>query len=257
MTATLYIAAKAPRVGLAKTRLGRSIGPESAVALYKAFLQDLAARFADAPFECGWYLTPPDAWPEMAPLIAPGRETRVLFQGEGDWTERQRGLFRGAARRGEDKVVLAASDSPHIPIEVVARAFDKLDRRDLVLGPTFDGGYYLIGMRHRAVRRDILRSVPMSTDTVLDHITTRAMRAGLSVGWVEATFDVDEAEDLEHLRQAAFAGSDLQATRAVLEKVGLLGNGRHATMEPDETQTIAVGSAMRPVALASTKEESK
>jgi len=215
----LYIAAKAPRIGLAKTRLGRSIGPESAVALYKAFLQDLAGRFADAPFECGWYVTPPDAWPEVAPLVTPGGEARVLFQGEGDWTERQRELFSGAAGRGEDKVVLVASDSPHLAVEVVERAFEELDRRDLVFGPTFDGGYYLIGMRRRAVRRDVLRGLPMSTDTVLDHVSTRAVRAGLSVGWVEATFDVDEAEDLEHLRQAAFAGSDLQATRAALESI--------------------------------------
>lgn len=222
MTATLYIAAKAPRVGLAKTRLGNSIGPESAVALYKAFLQDLAARFADAPFagapfECGWYVTPPDAWPEIAPLVCARSEERVVFQGEGDWTERQRDLFRGAAGRGEEKVVLIASDSPHIPVEVVAKAFDELDRRDLVLGPTFDGGYYLIGMRRQAVRRDVLRGIPMSTDDVLDHISTRAVRAGLSVGWTEATFDVDEAEDLELLRQVASLGSDLPATHTVLD----------------------------------------
>ncbi len=223
MTDTLYIAAKAPRAGLAKTRLGRSIGPESAVALYKAFLQDLASRFAGAPFECGWYVTPPDAWLEIAPLVSPREKARVLFQGEGDWTERQRELFRGAAGRGEDKVVLIASDSPHLPVEVVARAFDELDRRDLVLGPTFDGGYYLIGMRHRAIRRDILRGVPMSTDSVLDQVSTRAVRAGLSVGWIEATFDVDEVEDLELLRQVVFLGSDLPATRAVLDGLRLAG----------------------------------
>ena len=86
----LYIIAKAPRVGLAKTRLGRAIGDEAAIVLYKAFLRDLAARFADAPFECGWYLTLPDAWDDISPLVGPGREARVLFQKEGDLTERQR-----------------------------------------------------------------------------------------------------------------------------------------------------------------------
>lgn len=236
MTATLYIAAKAPRAGLAKTRLGNSIGPETAVTLYKAFLQDLAARFADAPFGCGWYVTPPDAWPEIAPLVAPGEDTPVLFQGEGDWTERQRELFRGAAGRGEEKVVLIASDSPHLPVEVVTRAFDELDRRDLVLGPTFDGGYYLIGMRRQAIRQDVLHGIPMSTDDVLDHVSTRAVHAGLSVGWTEATFDVDEAEDLELLRQVASLGSDLPATRAVLD--GLQPPERTA---PDSARLISEG----------------
>ncbi|MBA4115814.1 MAG: DUF2064 domain-containing protein [Rubrobacter sp.] len=79
----------------------------------------------------------------MRPLVSPLGEGRVLIQGEGDWTERQRELFGGAAGRGEDKVVLIASDSPHLTVEVVVRAFEELDRRDLVLGPTFDGGYYL------------------------------------------------------------------------------------------------------------------
>ncbi|MBI2323280.1 MAG: hypothetical protein HYU88_14575, partial [Chloroflexi bacterium] len=69
MREVLYIAAKAPRVGFAKTRLGEAVGQAQAVALYAAFLRDLAARFADAPFPVGWYVTPPDAWSEIAPLV--------------------------------------------------------------------------------------------------------------------------------------------------------------------------------------------
>src|SRR4028118_2420696 len=104
MADALYIIAKAPRVGLAKTRLGLVIGHESAIALYKAFLQDLAARFVDGPFECGWYVTPPDAWEEISTLVGWGeREARVLFQKEGDLTARQREFFRGAAAGGEGR----------------------------------------------------------------------------------------------------------------------------------------------------------
>jgi rSAM/selenodomain-associated transferase 1 len=229
VTDILYIAAKAPRAGLAKTRLGNSIGHESAVTLYKAFLQDLASRFAGAPFRRGWYVTPPDAWPEIAPLVAPCGKSRVLFQGEGDWTKRQRGLFYGAAQRGEKKVVLTASDSPHLAIEVVARAFGELDRHDLVFGPTYDGGYYLIGMRGY---NDILHDVEMGTDTVMNEIYARAERAGLSVGSVETTFDVDEIEDLKHLRRLVATRPDLAATRAVLETLGLRGGGRRAAVGP-------------------------
>jgi uncharacterized protein len=218
VTDMLYIAAKAPRAGLAKTRLGRSIGHESAVALYRAFLRDLAARFAGAPFVCGWYVTPPDAWPEIAPLVAPCGESRVLSQGEGDWTRRQRELFRGAPERGEERVVLIASDSPHLTVEVVERAFGELDRHDLVFGPTHDGGYYLVGMRGY---HDVLQDVEMGTHTVMDEISARAKQAGLSIGSVEATFDVDEAEDLAQLRQLVATRPDMAATRAALEVLGL------------------------------------
>lgn len=216
----LYVAAKAPRVGFAKTRLGEAVGQAQAVALYAAFLRDLAARFADAPFPVGWYVTPPDAWSEIAPLVqVDGRAPRVLAQGPGDWTARQRRLFREAAARGEERVVLVASDSPHLGVAVVAEAFALLDRHEVVFGPVHDGGYYLIGMRGW---RDVLAGIPMSTPTVLQDIVARARASGLSVGLVEATFDIDEVDDLRHLLPLAAARADLAATRAALRAIGLL-----------------------------------
>lgn len=114
MNETLYIAAKAPREGCAKTRLGRAIGHELAINLYRAFLADLAARFSNAPFTLGWYVTPSDAWTDIAPLVGRnGQAARVSLQGEDDWTGRQRRLFREATDRGEERVILIASDSPH------------------------------------------------------------------------------------------------------------------------------------------------
>jgi len=211
MTDILYIAAKAPRAGLVKTRLGAAIGHEYAVALYASFLRDLAARFAGAPFALGWYVTPPDAWPEIAPLVGAAGEARVLAQGEGDWTARQRGLFRGAATRGEERVILIASDSPHLTVETVTAAFRALDRHEVVVGPTYDGGYYLIGLRGW---HDVLHGIPMSTRTVLDDIAARAEASGLSVGRVETMFDVDEAADLQRLWSILDARADLPATRA-------------------------------------------
>jgi uncharacterized protein len=218
----LYVAAKAPREGVAKTRLGREVGHGAAVGLYRAFLRDLAARFSGAPFPVGWYVTPPDAWADLAPLVDGHGEPRVLFQGDGDWTERQRDLFRGAVERGEERTVLVASDSPQLDVGVVQEAFRALEEHELVFGPTHDGGYYLIGMRGW---HDVLHDIPMSTNTVLDDIAARARASGLSVGWVETTFDVDEAEDLNHLRGLVTRRADLAATRAALEEFGLLRSG--------------------------------
>jgi uncharacterized protein len=226
----LYIAAKAPRAELTKTRLGRAIGHENAVALYKAFLSDLAARFADAPFALGWYVTPPEAWEEIAPLTGRcGRVARVSIQPPGDWTARQRQLFREGAARGEERIVLIASDSPHLAVGVVEEAFRELDTNDLVFGPTYDGGYYLIGMRGF---HDVLSGIPMSTGTVLDDIARRAEQIGVSVGWVEGTFDVDEIEDLDNLRRIVATRTDLAATRSALERLGLHKDDRRAITEP-------------------------
>ncbi len=217
MSDALYVIAKAPRVGLAKTRLGRTIGHERAVTLYRAFLQDLAARFSGAPFALGWYVTPPDAWAEISPLV--GESGQVLFQGEGDLTERQRELFREAASRGEERTVLIASDSPHLTVGIVEEAFRCLDRQDIVFGPTYDGGYYLIGMRGY---HDVLQEAPMSVGTELDGIVARARLSGLSVALLETTFDVDVVEDIRHLRPLVLERPDLAATRDALESLGLL-----------------------------------
>ena len=232
----MYIAAKAPRAGFAKTRLGREIGHETAVAFYGAFLSDLAARFAAAPFPLGWYVTPPDAWADVAPLVGgAGQNARVLDQGEGGWAERQGRLFRGAVARGEERVVLIASDSPHLTVGVVKEAFRELGRHDLVLGPVHDGGYYLIGMRGDAARHDVLRDVTMSTATVLGDVTAEAERAGLRVARLASTFDVDEAEDLQRLRPLALARDDLPATRAAFESSELLGRAI-----PEKTDAHAI-----------------
>ena len=162
-------------------------------------------------------MTPPDAWPEISGLA--GEARRVLPQGEGDLTERQRELFRGAAGRGEERTVLIASDSPHLTVEVVREAFCRLDRQDLVFGPTHDGGYYLIGMRGY---HDVLQGATMSQGTVLEGIVARARLSGLSVGLLEATFDVDVEEDIRHLRPLALERPDLSATRDALESLGLM-----------------------------------
>ena len=237
----LYIAAKAPRAMVAKTRLGAVIGHDNAVALYRAFLKDLAARFADAPFALAWYITPQDAWTDIAPLVDPeDHGSSVLVQPEGDWTKRQRRLFLEAAGRGEERVVLVASDSPHLTVDTVEKAFRELDRHDLVFGPTHDGGYYLIGMRGY---HEVLCGIPMSTGTELGDIAARSREAGLSVGQVEATFDVDEVQDIEHLRRLLPIRSDLAATRTALAALGLYEEGGH----PTNTQSREARIASEPV----------
>ena len=218
MTDVLYVIAKAPRVGFAKTRLGATIGHEEAIELYKGFLRDLGARFVQAPFGFGWYITPPDAWPEISALT--GETERLIYQGEGDLTDRQRELFREATRRGE-RAVLIGSDAPHLSVETIKEAFRALDHHDLVFLPTHDGGYCLIGMS--GPHDEVLEGVEMSTGSELEAIIRQAQLSGLSVKLLEPTFDVDKEEDLYHLRELALERDDLSVTREVFRELGFLG----------------------------------
>lgn len=233
MNDVLYIIAKAPRVGLAKTRLGASIGHEEAIELYKAFLRDLASRFSGSRFGLGWFITPPDSWPEISALT--GDTDRLLYQEKGDLTDRQRQLFREAERRGE-RAVLIGSDAPHLSIETIEEAFQALDDYDLVFKPTHDGGYCLIGMS--GPYDEALEGVEMSTGSELDGIIARAENFGLKSKLLEPTFDVDVVEDLGPLRDQALAREDLVATREVLQRLRLV--EEYDTKNP-ETSNLSSG----------------
>lgn len=124
-------------------------------------------------------------------------------------------------RRGEDRTVLIASDSPQLQTGFVADAFDLLRERDLVFGPVFDGGYYLVGMR-TPLAATVLDGVTMSEGDVLQRLASRARSLGFSVGMVDSTFDVDEFEDLVPLGVEALTRPDLSATRQALDRLGLL-----------------------------------
>lgn len=207
----LYIAAKAPREGLVKTRLARDIGVTEATRLYRAFLRDLATRFLEA----GWFVTPDGAWPEVAAAAGARRHTQAIDQGSGSWGERQDRLFESIRPTPDDPVILIASDSPQVTVDAIAYAFSRLAATDLVFGPVHDGGYWLVGM---SSYHDLLATMPMSTPDVLGRLLAEADRRGLSVSLLEPEFDVDEAGDLPALEEAAEKG-DLAATRAELAKV--------------------------------------
>jgi uncharacterized protein len=208
----LYFAAKAPIPGQAKTRLGATIGAVPAADLYRGFLVDLSTRFERAPFEVAWYATP-GSWPTISAITGGGlvREQR----GEG-WAERQANLFRETEAAGEGAVVLAATDSPQLTPARVVEAFKALERNDLVLGPTPDGGYYLVGMNRY---EDVLDGVAMSTASALEDVLLRASSRRLSVALLETEFDVDTAEDLELLEAEVSRRDDLTATAAVLARL--------------------------------------
>lgn len=203
------MAARAPRPGETKTRLGAAIGHEAAARLYAAFLFDLSQRLEAAGLPVAWSVTP-GSWRAVAPLVGGGSHREQ--HGE-TWGHRQDNLFRDAEAAGERPVVLIASDSPHLGMDVIGAAFAALDTADVVLGPTVDGGYYLVGMRHAY---GLLAAVEMGTGCVLQQVERRARELRLRLATVAATFDVDTVDDLAPLAAEVCRRTDLPATAALL-----------------------------------------
>lgn len=213
----LVIMARYPEPGKIKTRLARTIGKSEALYLYSAFLTDLAQRFAGQEYKLHWNYTPGESnfRAFITALVPSLAEYTECFPQEGeDLGARLHSAFKRTQQRGFSRTIVIGSDSPHMSLDVIARAYKALNEVDVVLGPADDGGYYLIAMRQP---HDVFSGIPMSTDRVRQMTIELATRQGLIVRLLEPLFDIDELPDLLRLAELLQTDSSLApATAAYL-----------------------------------------
>ena len=191
------VLAKAPRAGFVKTRLSPPLTAAEAEGVARVCLEETLRRFP-AAVSARWLLfLDGDVEPWLAGLAA-GRGVRIERQGTGDLGARLTRVFGALHGSGARRVVAIGSDSPTLDPSWIARALERLDVADVVLGPARDGGYYLIGIRPG--REDLFRGIPWSTTGVAAETRRRAAEAGWVLEELPEWYDVD---DLEGLRRAA------------------------------------------------------
>jgi rSAM/selenodomain-associated transferase 1 len=216
----LCIMAKAPEPGLVKTRLSPPLSPDDAAELYRCFLLDKIAQVREvAGIEPVLSYSPAEAVAVFAAL-APG--FTLLPQRGADLTARLVALCRQLFRNDYDAAILIDSDTPTLPTERLERAVAVLrgGDHDLVLGPSDDGGYYLIGLRQP--HPELFEDVPWSTPAVLEETERRASALGLRSIRLDAWYDVDTGADLVRLRADLAAGplwGPRHTRRFVLERL--------------------------------------
>ena len=193
MRCALVVMARYPRIGEGKTRLAKAIGAEQAHRLYCAFLQDIDARFAAAGRTLVWVVHPLE--PDFATLV--GSTARCMPQRGRDLGERMWDCVQQLCGEGFERVIMIGADVPHVRSEWLDEAEEQLNTADIVLGPTDDGGYYLVAMR---APHDVFTGIPMSTDRVLTETLSRVEALGLRLHLLPCGFDIDEQRDLVRLQ---------------------------------------------------------
>lgn len=204
----LVVFAKAPVPGAVKTRLSPALSPDAAAEFYAASLDDVVVSAVCATGSVDiWYAGDGGYFEQRFPEIPRAR------QPAGDLGTRLMEAFDRTFAAGADRVSVIGSDAPTLPRPVLAGAFHALDRADAALGPTEDGGYYLVAVRRDAWPRAkvLFREIAWSTDEVLDQTRARASAATLGVALLPLWYDIDRAEDLVRARQDAAADSRLGA----------------------------------------------
>jgi rSAM/selenodomain-associated transferase 1 len=211
----LCILVKAPVAGEVKTRLAPAVGLAGAAVLARAFLDDTLSMARGL----GWAKVVVVVAGDPAALQLP-EAVEVWPQGDGDLGARmERALIR--ALRGGGHALLVGTDSPGLPPPLIEEARAVLSVHDAVLGPTDDGGFYLIGLSRCGA--GLLAGLPWSCSDTLLQTEARLRQAGHSVARSIPWFDVDEPADLTRLARRIASGElQASATARALASVGVL-----------------------------------
>lgn len=200
-----------------KTRLAPALTEQEAAGLYEAFLRDSLEAYATLPVDLRVYLPESDAPP--AGLLPPGAAL-CRQRGEG-LGQRLLGACVETFRAGYERLVVIGTDHPTLPLAFVQLALDELvEPLRVVLGPTEDGGFYLIGMN------DLLPSLfvgmTYSHDAVFEQTLARAAASHARPVVLPAWYDVDRPTDLARLAADLAADSTIPAprTRELMANLG-------------------------------------
>jgi uncharacterized protein len=192
---TLVIMAKAPRPGLVKTRLAQSLPVQAVTELYRCLLDDTMALARSLGTVAVAIMCPASDVDELA-CVAGDSVGVVAQKGEG-LAAGLTSVFAHFTAPDRQRVVAFNSDSPHLPASVLENAFEALTAHDVVVGPTHDGGYYLVGAK--AAHPTLFARDGMGTTNALDALLARARVLQLSVCFTDPFYDIDVESDLTQL----------------------------------------------------------
>jgi len=215
--------AKAPIAGEVKTRLVPLLTHEQAANLYRALLLDQLEHLSRLTIaELYLVYAPGGAAPLMKQLAPPN--FHCLAQRSGDLGERMDAAFIDLWQLGHRSVVVIGSDLPALPLDYLATAFDLLatSTKLVVLGPSRDGGYYLVGMNQPTP--EIFQDMTWSHDQVLAQTTDKLGKLGIQPALLPEWFDIDSVEDLKQLEvlPEPAVHDALRRTRSYLKGLGPL-----------------------------------
>jgi uncharacterized protein len=180
---------KNPRLGYVKTRLAATLGNEEALKIYHFLLNKTRAAALKTHAERWlWYsdaIAENDDW-DNAHFNKKVQET-------GDLGARMYGAFRTAFSEGANKVIIVGSDCPELNEDLLHQALKALDHHDFVLGPTPDGGYYLLGMNQ--LHQEVFQDIAWSTDAVYPTTANIVKALGCTKFDLAPLSDIDNEAD--------------------------------------------------------------
>lgn len=207
---------RVPKPGVTKTRLLPVLTPEQCARLHWSFLKDLAEVYREMDAHLYVAYTPDGDWEQLKAVFPPAG---YIPQKGKDLGERMYRAIRKVMGLGYESVVLTGADLPLLTKEHLESGFAALETADIAIGPTSDGGYYLIGMKKP--HKEVFQVSGYGGTSALENTLAAARAAGLTVGQALPCDDVDTPEDLWALAKAADPGSHTGRYLAHLKQEGI------------------------------------
>jgi uncharacterized protein len=192
---TLVIMAKAPKPGVVKTRLAQSLPLAAVVQLYRCLLDDTMALARSLDDVDVAIMCPASDVEDLSHAV--GDSIPIVAQSGDGLAAGLTSVFAHFAAAGQRRVVAFNSDSPHLPASILRSAFRTLAQCDVVVGPTYDGGYYLVGAK--ASYPALFAGDGLGTTNAYEALLGRVRALGLSVSLTDPFYDIDVADDLSRL----------------------------------------------------------
>lgn len=218
MDSALLVFAKVPRPGAVKTRLTPVLSPSEAARLYTAFLRDTLRQVVRMDADVRLYVAPP-----LPDEGFDGLPTDVtLHEQEGDGLgERMQRAFKDTLRAGYGRAIVMGSDHPTLPLSFLRQADRALRTpQSVCLGPTEDGGFYLLGMS--AFYPQLFEDMSYSHSRVFRDTLTRVERTDATLTILPQWYDVDTPRDLRRMLVDLETGEpEAPNTRRLADHLGL------------------------------------
>ena len=193
----ILVFVKFPETGKVKARLSKDLDEDAVCSLYKIFVLDLLDTLKKGSYTFRVCFYPPEAEEKVADWL--GRDLFYMPQAGKDLGERMKNAFIHVFSQGYSEVLLIGSDIPDLAGPVIDEAFDELKNSEAVVGPAFDGGYYLIGFRKDTFLSEIFQGIHWGTDTVFARTMEIFNRNNYRIHVLTKWRDVDRIEDLKAL----------------------------------------------------------
>lgn len=188
---------KYPEKGEVKSRLTKYLDEDFVVNLYKNFVVDLLETLekGDYKFKIAFY--PIEKRFKIIQQFGNGYS--YLPQIGADLGGKMKNAFSQCFSEGFRKVMIIGSDSPDLTNQIIEEAFNSLENHDVVIGPSLDGGYYLIGFKKETFYPEVFKGISWSTETVFENTMKILSKKGYEVCVLPKWRDVDRPEDLKEL----------------------------------------------------------